>query len=208
MPVADARAMYRMMRPAAPDLAVGAVQDRIDSGTGRCDSDAHLHAERQRSVSDLRQFPRRRLGDRRSRHGRRDRRARSASASAASSCRSTIGSRRNIGFRRRSTTATRRRSGPPRTPRRSTATQNRLAVGGESAGGNLAAVVSHLARDSNGPAIAFQLLAYPVTDADFATRVVSRQRRRLSADARRHGMVLGHVLSERRATGPIRWRRR
>jgi acetyl esterase len=37
----------------------------------------------------------------------------------------------------------------------------RLAVGGDSAGGNLAAVVAQLAR-SGGPAIAFQLLIYPV----------------------------------------------
>ena len=41
----------------------------------------------------------------------------------------------------------------------------RLAVAGDSAGGNLAAVVSRRARDAGGPAIAFQLLVYPVTDA-------------------------------------------
>jgi acetyl esterase len=40
----------------------------------------------------------------------------------------------------------------------------RLAVGGDSAGGNLAAVVCQELRDS-GPAIRFQLLVYPVTDA-------------------------------------------
>ena len=38
----------------------------------------------------------------------------------------------------------------------------RLAVGGDSAGGNLAAVVSQIAK-SDGPKIAFQLLIYPVT---------------------------------------------
>jgi acetyl esterase len=43
----------------------------------------------------------------------------------------------------------------------------RLAVGGDSAGGNLAAVVSLLARDRKGPYIGFQLLVYPVTDRDF-----------------------------------------
>ena len=41
-----------------------------------------------------------------------------------------------------------------------------IAVGGDSAGGNLAAVVSVLARDAGGPDPAMQLLVYPVTDAD------------------------------------------
>ena len=40
----------------------------------------------------------------------------------------------------------------------------RLAVVGDSAGGNLAAVVAQMARDRGGPNIAFQLLVYPVTD--------------------------------------------
>ena len=40
----------------------------------------------------------------------------------------------------------------------------RLAVVGDSAGGNLAAVVAQMARDKHGPRIAFQLLVYPVTD--------------------------------------------
>ena len=41
----------------------------------------------------------------------------------------------------------------------------RLAVAGDSAGGNLAAVVALLARDAGAPPIAFQLLVYPTTDA-------------------------------------------
>ena len=40
----------------------------------------------------------------------------------------------------------------------------RLGVMGDSAGGNLAAVVSIIARDEGGPAIAHQALIYPVTD--------------------------------------------
>jgi acetyl esterase len=44
-------------------------------------------------------------------------------------------------------------------------TQHRLAVAGDSAGGNLAAVVALGARDRGGPAIAFQLLVYPALDA-------------------------------------------
>lgn len=40
----------------------------------------------------------------------------------------------------------------------------RVAVGGDSAGANLAAVVAQLLRDAEGPALVFQLLVYPVTD--------------------------------------------
>jgi acetyl esterase/lipase len=42
----------------------------------------------------------------------------------------------------------------------------RLAVAGDSAGGNLAAVVAQLARDAGAPAIRFQLLWYPATTWD------------------------------------------
>jgi acetyl esterase len=42
----------------------------------------------------------------------------------------------------------------------------RLAVAGDSAGGNLAAVVAQLARDAGGPPIRFQLLWYPATTWD------------------------------------------
>lgn len=44
-----------------------------------------------------------------------------------------------------------------------------VSVGGDSAGGNLAAVVSRLARDAGAPEINFQLLIYPVTDAAMDT---------------------------------------
>ena len=45
----------------------------------------------------------------------------------------------------------------------------RLAVAGDSAGGNLAAVVAQRARDEGGPALRFQLLVYPVTSADLGS---------------------------------------
>jgi acetyl esterase len=46
----------------------------------------------------------------------------------------------------------------------------RLAVGGDSAGGNLAAAVALVLRDEGGPRLVHQLLIYPVTDYNFETR--------------------------------------
>ena len=45
---------------------------------------------------------------------------------------------------------------------------DRIAVAGDSAGGNLAAVMAHLARDNAGPALKFQLLWYPTVTADLS----------------------------------------
>jgi len=45
----------------------------------------------------------------------------------------------------------------------------RIAVGGDSAGGNLAAVIAMMARDAKTPRLAFQLLIYPSMDATLQT---------------------------------------
>ncbi|MCU7239138.1 alpha/beta hydrolase [Pseudomonas peradeniyensis] len=45
----------------------------------------------------------------------------------------------------------------------------RLAVAGNSVGGNMAAVVSLMAKDKGTPAIKYQVLLWPVTDANFET---------------------------------------
>lgn len=45
---------------------------------------------------------------------------------------------------------------------------NRIAVAGDSAGGNLAAVVAQLARQNGGPALRFQLLWYPTITGDLS----------------------------------------
>jgi acetyl esterase len=46
---------------------------------------------------------------------------------------------------------------------------SRIAVAGDSVGGNMAAAVTLLAKERGGPSIVFQILFYPVTDASFDT---------------------------------------
>lgn len=74
--------------------------------------------------------------------------------------------------------------------------RQRLAVGGDSAGGNLAAVVSQMARDRQGPTIAHQLLVYPVTDAggSYASRVENAEGYLLTKKAM--DWFFGHYLSD------------
>jgi acetyl esterase len=50
----------------------------------------------------------------------------------------------------------------------------RTAVGGDSAGGNLAAVTTLLARDFGGPALSYQLLIYPATDQQMTLPSIER----------------------------------
>lgn len=50
--------------------------------------------------------------------------------------------------------------------------KNKIAVGGDSAGGALAAAVSLMARDRKNPCICFQMLIYPVTDARQTTQSI------------------------------------
>jgi acetyl esterase len=63
----------------------------------------------------------------------------------------------------------------------------RLAVAGDSAGGNLAAAVALMARDRGGPALVFQLLIYPVLDhaSDTASHKENATGYFLTADAMR-----------------------
>ena len=168
MPVADARAMYRMMRPAAPDLAVGRVDDRsIDgpagaiplriftpAGQGPFPIFVNFHGGGW-VIGDLETADAisRELCDRvgcivvavdyrlAPEH-----RFPAAVDDCYAATKWVAANAHAIGGDAR-----------------------RIAVGGESAGGNLAAVVSHLARDRGGPALCFQLLAYPVTDANLDT---------------------------------------
>ncbi|MCL6457480.1 MAG: alpha/beta hydrolase [Gorillibacterium sp.] len=52
--------------------------------------------------------------------------------------------------------------------------KNRIALGGDSAGGALAAAVNLMARDRKAPGICFQMLIYPVTDARQITESIKK----------------------------------
>ncbi len=74
----------------------------------------------------------------------------------------------------------------------------RLCVGGESAGGNLAAVVSITARDAGSPALAMQILVYPSTDLGLETE--SHRRYAEGYQLTREAMLWyrGHYLRDER----------
>jgi acetyl esterase len=55
-----------------------------------------------------------------------------------------------------------------------TSASDSIAVGGDSAGGNLATVVALHARDASGPSLCFQLLVYPATDQNMETESLRR----------------------------------
>jgi hypothetical protein len=74
----------------------------------------------------------------------------------------------------------------------------RIAVGGDSAGGNLAAAVALMARDRGAPGTVLSAADLPGHRRGLRHRLVSRQRRGLSAEPPRHAVVLGPVRA-----GPI-----
>ena len=77
-----------------------------------------------------------------------------------------------------------------------------IAVGGDSAGGNLAAAVSLMARDRGGPRIRHQMLIYPGDRrCDGYPVAQGIHRRRLRAIEARYGMVLGPLPQESRRIG-------
>ena len=80
----------------------------------------------------------------------------------------------------------------------------RLAVCGDSAGGNLSAVVSQLARDAGGPAVTFAALIYPAVDMT-GSRRIHRSRTPRDTSSRQDGMewFMNHYLSEKDWTDPL-----
>jgi acetyl esterase len=70
---------------------------------------------------------------------------------------------------------------------------SRIAIAGDSVGGNMTAVVALLAKERNGPEVKAQLLFYPVTDASMSTGSYKEFAERPLADQKGDGMVLGSI---------------
>ena len=71
----------------------------------------------------------------------------------------------------------------------------RLAVAGDSAGGNLSAVVCLAARDSGGPAPVFQFLIYPGTDMAMQRASITRHAEQLPLTRKAMQWFIGHYLN-------------
>ena len=72
----------------------------------------------------------------------------------------------------------------------------RIAVGGDSAGGTLAAVLALMGRDGSGPAPMFQLLLYPVTDLAMDTPSYARVTEGVPLTAATMRYFAGHYVPD------------
>jgi acetyl esterase len=78
----------------------------------------------------------------------------------------------------------------------------RVAIGGASAGGNLAAVVTHLARDGGGPPLLLQLLVYPLTDRRARGDVISQDPKEPTFDRASANWCWSHYLGDASGDDP------
>ena len=78
----------------------------------------------------------------------------------------------------------------------------RVAVGGDSAGGNLAAALCQRMRDEGGPAIAFQLLVYPVVDCTLSHPSMDEHAEGYSLTRDIMGWFVDHYLNGADPTDP------
>ena len=148
-------------------------------------------------------LPWRRLGDRRSREPRPALpRARQRHALPSSSP-STTGWRPSTSSRPPPRMRSPPPAGSPATAQRLGIDAARLAVGGDSAGGNLAAVVSLDARDRGGPKLAFQLLIYPATDMRMGWPSLERHAQQLPLTRAGHALVHRSLSARSPAKRPI-----
>lgn len=72
---------------------------------------------------------------------------------------------------------------------------SRIAIGGDSAGGNLAAVVAQMARDQHGPLLIFQMLIYPATQFGLKSRSIEENAEGYYLTREDMDWFMGHYLT-------------
>ena len=180
--------------PAVADHRVPVTGGEI---TVRC-----LQPRRPRAAPGPGLLPRRRLGDRRPRHPRRHLPVARQRGRAARWPRWTTGWRRSTKFPAAGRRLLRRDAvGRAATPRELGLDPGRIAVGGDSAGGNLAAVIACWRAIGGGPPLALQLLIYPATHHGLDTPSYRDNAEGYLLHRERHALVLG-PLPARRGAGP------
>ena len=80
---------------------------------------------------------------------------------------------------------------------------SRLSVAGDSAGGNLATVVAHLATALDGPTLQAQAPIYPVTNVDFSTVSYLAYGENYGLDAQAMQWFSQHYTEEANFTNPF-----
>ncbi len=80
---------------------------------------------------------------------------------------------------------------------------SRLSVAGDSAGGNLATVVAHLATILEGPTLQAQALIYPVTNVDFSTVSYLAYGENYGLDTQAMQWFFHHYTEEANFTNPL-----
>ena len=74
---------------------------------------------------------------------------------------------------------------------------SRVAVGGDSAGGNLSANMAHLARDGDVPSLCFQMLLYPGTDMSMSQPSYGRDFTQFPLSVEAVKYFIGHYLRDK-----------
>ena len=74
---------------------------------------------------------------------------------------------------------------------------SRVAVGGDSAGGNLSANMAHLARDGDVPSLCFQMLLYPGTDMSMSQPSYRRDFTQFPLSVEAVKYFIGHYLRDK-----------
>lgn len=80
---------------------------------------------------------------------------------------------------------------------------SRLAVCGDSAGGNLSAAVSHMARDAGGPPITFAALIYPATDMADRSGSMIENAEGYFLELKGMEWFMGHYINEDQLADPL-----